>query len=187
MWSGNSACFQSLDLERFLRTKWRKAFPSHLQLSSGPKHHTKPQEEQSQPPSAPWGLSPAPEMPESPCTTLEEPWPEECSPSLDLQGHELLVPPKPTTWCPQHPKLLYLGVLLERFTSPLSLETLSETWHKYLTSTRSETLMLRESLLSVCYLLSLCEKEEHWHLLLRAIIVVSMGGCSENKNINGSS
>lgn len=42
---GTYARLRSLGSERLLRTKWRKAFPSHLQLSSGPKHHTKPQEE----------------------------------------------------------------------------------------------------------------------------------------------
>lgn len=57
--------FRSLDLERFLRTKWRKAFPSHVQLSSIPGHHPEPREEWSQPPPAPRGPSPAPEMPPS--------------------------------------------------------------------------------------------------------------------------
>ena len=65
MLEGTFTYFQSLDLERFLRTKWRKAFPSLVQLSGIPGHHPKSQEEWSQPLSAPRGPSPAPEMPPS--------------------------------------------------------------------------------------------------------------------------
>lgn len=166
---GSSTHFQSSDLDRQLRTKWRKAFPSHLQLSSGPKHHTN-LKKGGQPSPAPWGPCPAPEMPETPCIILEEPWPSGVFSQLG----------SPRTWAPctsqanplvsSTPWSLVSGALLERFAPFLSLEILYETWHKYLTSTRSEMPVLWESLLP------LREKEEHQHLLLRAIISCSNVG-----------
>lgn len=144
--------FQSVGLERLLRTRWRKALPAHLQPKAS--HQTSTRAKSCS--TCSLRIIPCPRKTREPLHHPGGAMARECSPAWTSRTGAPCT--SQNTWCPPHPKLLYLGVLLETFAPFLSLETLSEPRHKHLTS--SETLGLRESFVSVCYLISMSKKEE---------------------------